>query len=146
MPEAIARAAIGVAVALSLALHGLKKKSLSTSGCIAAFVVGFVHTAVSLRFGAILILFYYTSSYLTKVKQERKRVLEANYRVGGQRNYVQVLSNSAMATIVAAVFWYYVGEDRNVCTIKECIIYYFVYFLHHFLLFDVFSCILISTG
>lgn len=114
MMNPFVRAAIGVAVALTLSAHGMRKKSLSMSGSVAAFAVGFLHTAVSLRFGTILILFYYTSSYLTKLKQERKRVLEAHYKVGGQRNWIQVLSNSAMGTVTATLFWFLVGEDANV--------------------------------
>ena len=108
------RLIVGVLVALGLSLHGVKKKSLSTSGSIAAFFVGLIHTSVSLRYGSILILFYYTSSYLTKVKQDRKKILESDYRIGGQRNYVQVLCNSLLATVVVCITWIYIGEDLNV--------------------------------
>jgi uncharacterized membrane protein len=108
------RVAVALAVAAGLSAHGLKKRSLSASGSAAAFVVGLVNMAVSFRFGMILILFYYSSSYLTKLKQERKQRLEAHYKIGGQRDAVQVFANSLLATITAAAYWYYVGEDRNV--------------------------------
>lgn len=58
--------------------------------CIQAFFVGFASFAASYWAGSILILFYYTSSKLTKLGQERKRRLDAEYAEGGQRSYVQV--------------------------------------------------------
>lgn len=61
-----------------------------------------------------LILFYYTSSKLTKLKEEVKSRLEADYAVGGQRNYIQVFANSILATIVALIYMIYCGEDRKI--------------------------------
>lgn len=112
------RIVLALVVASGLSLHGLKKRSLSGTGSTAAFVVGLVNMAVSFRFGMLLILFYYSSSYLTKLKQERKQRLEAHYKIGGQRDAVQVFANSLLATLTAAAYWYYVGEDRHV---SECI-------------------------
>jgi uncharacterized membrane protein len=106
------RVFVGIALSGALALHGYRKRSLALSGCTAAFVVGFVHFAVSLQFGLILIFFYYTSSYLTKLKQERKQRLEAHYKVGGQRDALQVLANSVLASIIAVL--YFVNHSREV--------------------------------
>mmetsp|Transcript_358 Transcript_358/g.415 ORF Transcript_358/g.415 Transcript_358/m.415 type:complete len:334 (-) Transcript_358:61-1062(-) len=108
------RIAIALLIALGLALHGYKKKSLSFSGAISAFLVGFASFAVSYRFGVILILFYYTSSKLTKVKEDVKARLEDGYVIGGQRGAVQVLACSILATVVALFFAYYIGEDCSV--------------------------------
>jgi uncharacterized membrane protein len=93
---------------------GIRKRSLSKSGSIAAFVVGFVSLAVSYRFGLILLLFYYTSSSMTKYKEPQKAKLESNYQFGGQRDAIQVLANSFLATIVAIVYSFYIGEDSHV--------------------------------
>ena len=38
----------------------------------------------------MLIAFYYSSSKLTKVGQERKRQMDAEFVEGGQRSYIQV--------------------------------------------------------
>ena len=51
-----------------LAVHGLRKGSLSSSGAIAAFVVGYGHLANPLKaFGTALIFFYLAGSRATKV-------------------------------------------------------------------------------
>lgn len=97
-----------------LSLHGKLKNSLNISGSIAAFFVGFSSFAASYRFGLILILFYYSSSKLTKVKENVKSKLEENYSKGGQRNYIQVLANSFLATFVALIYFFYIGEDSFV--------------------------------
>ena len=86
MGDAI-RVLVGIALSAALAIHGYRKRSLSGSGSAAAFVVGFVHFAVSLQFGLILILFYYTSSFLTKLKQDRKQRLEAHYRTAASATH-----------------------------------------------------------
>lgn len=112
--EVVMRCLLAIAVAAGLSYHGLKKKSLSPNGAVAAFVVGFSAFASSYRFGIILILFYYTGSKLTKVKEDVKATLEADFKTGGQRDYIQVLANSLLATIVAVLFYLNVGEDSHV--------------------------------
>ena len=62
-------------LASALSYHGKRKKSLDSSGSAAAFVVGFVSFTASYRFGAILIIFYLSSSRLTKLKADLKQVL-----------------------------------------------------------------------
>jgi uncharacterized membrane protein len=84
------RGVIALILASALAYRGVKKKSLNKSGASAAFLVGFIAFATSYRFGVTLILFYQSSSSLTKYKGELKRKLESDYQEGGQRDYVQV--------------------------------------------------------
>jgi uncharacterized membrane protein len=61
------RLAVAASVALLMARSGLEKKSLSRDGAAAAVSVGFLSMGASYRFGATLLLFYYSSSKLTKV-------------------------------------------------------------------------------
>eukprot|EP01041_Mallomonas_annulata_P003793 gene3793-7537_t len=110
----ITRVIIASIVALYLAFSGHKKKSLSISGAVAALIVGFVSFSTSYRFGILLILFYYTGSKFTKLKEDVKASLEDGYLVGGQRNVIQVLANSILATFVAIIYFYMIGEDTNV--------------------------------
>ena len=108
------RIALALLISLGLAVHGKKKKSLATSGAIAAIVVGFCSFATSYRFGIILIAFYYTGSKLTKVKEDIKAKLEDEYALGGQRNWIQVLANSVLATAVCITYYIYFGEDSHI--------------------------------
>jgi hypothetical protein len=59
------------AIAVLLASHGLYKGSLSRSGAIAAFLVGYGHLANPLKlFGVSMIGFYLLGSRATKVRCE----------------------------------------------------------------------------
>lgn len=65
------------------------------------------------RFGAVLIGFFVSSSALTRYGSARKAELEDGYRKGGQRNWIQVLSNSAPATLAALGYLYYSLPDGH---------------------------------
>jgi len=103
-----------VFIALGLSYHGLSKRSLNISGCIAAIFVGYAAFACSYRCGLLLILFYYSSSKLTKWREEFKARFEENYAVGGQRNWMQVFASSILATAVGIAFYLLCGEDQHI--------------------------------
>ena len=59
---------IAVLLATYLAYSGFKKRSLSLSGAVAAFVVGYASLSSTIcSFGAMLIVFYLSGSKATKV-------------------------------------------------------------------------------
>lgn len=66
-----------------------------------------IHLCAGFRFGVVLLVFFFSSSKLTKYGEERKRKLEDDFREGGQRNWIQVLSNSAIATVLLIVLSFY---------------------------------------
>ncbi|KAJ3056562.1 Transmembrane protein 19 [Rhizophlyctis rosea] len=95
-----------------LAYHGIRKKSLSKSGSAAAFLVGLItFSHPNNVFAVILIVFYLSSSRLTKYKAQRKQQLEEDFKVGGQRTATQVLSNGLTGTFVAFAHWAVVPPD-----------------------------------
>jgi uncharacterized protein (TIGR00297 family) len=110
----ILRIIVAVALSVLLSLHGYSKKSLDLSGAVAAFFVGVISLGSSYRFGILLLLFYYSSSKLTKLKEDIKAKLEDEYLAGGQRSFVQVFASSLFAVIVCALYVIYCGEDRNI--------------------------------
>jgi uncharacterized membrane protein len=79
-------------LATFLAAHGYRRKSLSPSGAVAAFVVGFVMMSIpNFRTpGTTLIVFYLTGSTATKVGKKVKARLEEGHAEAGYRNAVQV--------------------------------------------------------
>lgn len=92
-------------IASFLGVRGVRKGSLSVSGGIAAFLVGFAMMAVPLRtFGVTLIAFYLIGSNATKQGKWKKMVLEDGHTEGGNRNATQVVCNS-LAAFVASVVW-----------------------------------------
>ena len=108
------RRVIAFIIASLLSFHGLRKRSLSKSGAVAAFFVGFVSFAASIRFGIILVLFYLTGSQLTKLGAVKKAKLEESYVQGGQRSWIQVFACSILATVCAIAYMYMVGEDQYI--------------------------------
>lgn len=63
-------------IATGLSLHGYRKGSLSGSGAIAAWVVGYGHLANPLKvFGVTMIVFYLVGSRATKVRPSFSHVL-----------------------------------------------------------------------
>ena len=61
---------LALLLALGLAYHGHRKKSLSPSGSVTAFVVGYLMLSSTIwAFGVSLIAFYLIGSRATKCKQ-----------------------------------------------------------------------------
>lgn len=113
--------------AVTLARSGLRKKSLSFSGSVAAFFVGAITMAYGFRFGATLVAFYLSSSKLTKYKSARKKKLEDEFKEGGQRDWSQVLANSFSATLICIFLWFQGGWEDHCLDSKR-------FFLKTFLL------------
>lgn len=66
-------------------------------------MVGTVHLASGLPYGLTLIVFYLSSSKLTRWRAELKERLEDGHMAGGQRNAAQVLANSGLGCCLALV-------------------------------------------
>lgn len=79
-----------VAGAVGIAWWGYTRRSLNTSGALAALVVGAATLGCSLRFGATLLAFFFSSSKLTQYKGELKEGLDDQAKKGGQRDWKQV--------------------------------------------------------
>uniref|UniRef100_A0A061QZK9 Transmembrane protein 19-like n=1 Tax=Tetraselmis sp. GSL018 TaxID=582737 RepID=A0A061QZK9_9CHLO len=94
---------VSATFAAAIAARGFRKRSLSKSGALAAFFTGTLHLGCGLRFAAVLLLFYLTSSKLTKVGHETKSKISAAYRESAQRSWAQVLCNSAGGSLFAAM-------------------------------------------
>lgn len=106
---------IALGLATLLAAHGYRKGSLSTSGAIAAFLIGYLTMANPFPlFGTMMIVFYLAGSRVTKIKADVKATLErestsdadAKHKSekGGGRDMWQVLCNG-LTGCVAAVFF-----------------------------------------
>jgi len=89
--------------------RGYRKKSLSLSGGIAASIVGFIIGLTGIKFSLILAVFFFSSSYLTKYKADVKKHIEDDFREGGQRNWVQVVSNGLSGTVACGIILYWFG-------------------------------------
>nr|GMC92227.1 protein PGR [Ipomoea batatas] len=102
---------VAVVISTLIAARAYRRKSLDLSGAVAGFLVMSIHFAVSYRFGAMLLLFFFTSSKLTRFGEDKKRKLDAEFKEGGQRNWIQVLFNSGIATVLALISWKLIGSQ-----------------------------------
>ncbi|KAK7265005.1 hypothetical protein RJT34_32621 [Clitoria ternatea] len=104
---------VAVVVAFLIAFKAYKKKSLSFSGAVAGFFVMALHIFVGYRFGAMLLAFFFSSSFVTKIGEEEKRRIDPEFKEGGQRNWLQVLANSGIASVMVVAIWVFTkGQDK----------------------------------
>ncbi|RZS27793.1 hypothetical protein BHM03_00061321, partial [Ensete ventricosum] len=84
---AVRMCAVAVVLSLGIAARAFLHRSLDRSGAIAGFLVMAIHIAAGYRFAALLLVFFFTSSKLTKMGEEKKRSIEEDFKEGGQRNW-----------------------------------------------------------
>ncbi|CAM9797192.1 unnamed protein product [Choristocarpus tenellus] len=109
----VSRWIIAAMLAGLMSFDGMRKKSLDMTGGWAAFFVGFTSLGISLRLGFTMILFYKSSSVLTKCGSDVKRKIADDFKEGGQRGAVQVLSCSLFATLLAVLRRLVTGMGDN---------------------------------
>ncbi len=68
------------------------------------WIIGFILTLSNYCFTASLLVFFITSSKATKYKSSLKHKLEADFKEGGQRNWVQVICNGGVAAQLALFY------------------------------------------
>ncbi|ARU59745.1 hypothetical protein CBW65_00800 [Tumebacillus avium] len=89
-----------------IAFLAYQKRSLTLSGALAAVFVGTVlYGAGSLPWFGTLILFFLSSTLLTKWKGKAKAELEANYEKTGRRDAGQVLANGGLGVLLCLLAW-----------------------------------------
>lgn len=94
-------------------------KSLTISGSIAAFVVGFlVALGLGVKGLVILGLFFVSSSFWSKIKSANKEKAEEMLVKGSKRDWQQVLANGGLAAVASAL---YDLTDASVWLIGFCI-------------------------
>lgn len=90
-----------------LAIKAMRSRSLSRSGAVAGFAVGFALVSTGWR-GMVLFCFYQLGSMATKYKHAVKAQRDATVATASQRGAAQVLSVSIVATVLSlwhAVFY-----------------------------------------
>ena len=104
------RASGSVTLGFLLALIGYKKKSLDLSGAVSASLVGVLTIFSGVRYGLTLAFFFFSGSAVTKVQSEVKKQVDEHFKEGGGlRDFVQVMANGLMPTILAAASLYSLG-------------------------------------
>lgn len=96
------RALAGVALAALISVVARRARSLSSSGAIAATVVGTLAVAAGWSWGGLLILYFATSTALSRLgKASKERRTASIVAKVGARDATQVLANGAMFAAAA---------------------------------------------
>ncbi|XP_013402409.1 transmembrane protein 19 [Lingula anatina] len=102
-----------------LSLWGRRRKSLDKSGALAGLIIGFILTFSSACFFSSLLAFFFFASKATKFRSDKKKKLEADFKEGGQRNWVQVLCNGGVATEMAVLYLCDVGCGEKLLNFSQ---------------------------
>ncbi|HNA89114.1 MAG TPA: DUF92 domain-containing protein [Anaerolineales bacterium] len=101
----------GFLLALIIAFLAYKAHSLNKSGAVAAAFTGTIIFGVGGWPWAILLLtFFITSSALSRAFKKRKQGLDEKFSKGHERDAGQVFGNGGMATLFAALHFFYPNE------------------------------------
>ncbi|MFN3741774.1 MAG: DUF92 domain-containing protein [Anaerolineales bacterium] len=87
-------------LALLISLLAWRFRALTVNGALAATVVGsLIFGLGGWRWALLLLLFFFTSSALTRAFVHRKRKLSEKFAKGGQRDAMQVMANGGVAAL-----------------------------------------------
>lgn len=99
---------IGFFLAGIVAYGAYRARSLDRSGAFAALMVGTVIFGLGgLDWAILLLTFFVTSSGLSRAFKNRKKEANEKYAKGGQRDAGQVLGNGGLATLFAALHFFF---------------------------------------
>lgn len=99
---------IGFLLAAIVAYLAYRARSLNRSGMFAALLVGTVIFGLGgWEWAALLLTFFVTSSGLSRAFKKRKREANEKYAKGGQRDAGQVFGNGGIATLFAALHFFF---------------------------------------
>ncbi|XP_069375698.1 transmembrane protein 19 [Paralichthys olivaceus] len=101
-----------ILVPLVVTVRALKRRSLDRSGALGALLVGFVLTMANYSFFSSLLAFFITSSKLTRWGGAQKKKIDAEYKEGGERNWLQVFCNGGVPTELALLYMIEVGPGE----------------------------------
>jgi uncharacterized protein (TIGR00297 family) len=108
----LAQLLLGVGLAVAISLAAWRAGALTSSGAWAAVLMGSVIFGLGgLRWAALLLTFFITSSGLSRLFKERKRAVNEKYAKGSRRDWAQVLANGGLAMFIIGPHLLYPAAD-----------------------------------
>ncbi|CAD5176912.1 unnamed protein product [Musa acuminata subsp. malaccensis] len=80
------RLGFSLLLSFSVAARALKRKSVDSSAVLVGIPIMVIHMLAGYRFAALLLVFFSTSSKVTRLGEAKKRATDAEFKEGGQRN------------------------------------------------------------
>jgi uncharacterized protein (TIGR00297 family) len=98
---------IGFALGVLVGYISYRLGALNTSGALAASLVGgLVFGLGGAPWATLLLVFFISSSILSRVAKRQKRNLAEKFSKGPQRDRGQVLANGGLGALLVLVFWF----------------------------------------
>lgn len=99
-----ARVIVGFAIALGIALVALRRAVLTSSGAVAAIAMGTLAMSAGVRWGALLVAYFFAATTLSKWRHAEKTSRTASVVANtGPRDAWQVLANGSVFVAAALV-------------------------------------------
>ena len=109
----LSQALMACVIASLMAFRGYKRKSLTTNGAVAAWIVGFFSIVFGMR-GFLLLLFYIVGTKATKYKSTIKKQLDNSAEDSSCRGPSQVLACSIVGLLLQLIHFIYCGEEHAI--------------------------------
>src|SRR5215208_3388542 len=101
----------GLVLAIIVAYLAYRAHSLDKSGAVAAALVGTIIFGMGgWQWAILLLLFFITSSGLSRAFKKRKQGLNEKFSKGNERDAGQVFGNGGLATLFAALHFFFPHE------------------------------------
>lgn len=98
---------VGFGLGIIVGFSAFRLGALTTSGALAAAVVGgLIFGFGGLPWASLLLLFFISSSLLSRAYRRRKKPLNEKFSKGSRRDHGQVLANGGLAALLVMVHWY----------------------------------------
>jgi len=99
---------IGLTLGVLVGYTSYRLGALSASGALAASLVGgLIFGLGGIPWATLLLIFFISSSLLSRIYKRQKRSLDEKFDKGSRRDYGQVLANGGLAALFALVFWFF---------------------------------------
>lgn len=103
---------VGLFLALVISIIAKQLGALSNSGFIAAAIIGGIIFAFGgIPWAVLLLVFFVSSSALSRVSRIRKQGLREKFSKGAQRDWAQVLANGGLGVFFVILHNIYPGEE-----------------------------------
>lgn len=93
-----------------------KAKALDMGGALAAWIVGFFTLSAGAPFAVTLLVFFISSTMLTRLGGKKKKKVDAEYKKGGQRTWQQVVGTAGVSTTCCLLYLLTVGTSKTLHT------------------------------
>ncbi|UCE01018.1 MAG: DUF92 domain-containing protein [Chloroflexota bacterium] len=99
---------IGFGLGILVAYAAFRLHALNVSGAVSAAVIGgLIFGFGGLPWATLLLIFFISSSLLSRVSGQKKKVLYEKFAKDSRRDYGQVLANGGLGAVLALVYWFF---------------------------------------